>query len=98
MLKQQANSQGGSGLVQATVSYAGSVADGHIWRAVAKVGGKKIYDEQSYKTPFIGAKDAAQRFADHVYDEVYVEHREPTDREEEADLAHLEELFAEFAA
>lgn len=102
-LKQQANSHGGSGLVQVTAFYAGSNSEGHIWRMVAKVNGKKIYTDDQYKTGFIGAGKAAQRFADFVYEKVYAEHLEnlePTDRELEADLAAAEELLEdyEFAA
>lgn len=102
-LIQQANSHGGSGLVSVTARYNGSSMSGHEWKMVAKVNGKKIYSNDQYKTGFIDAGEAAQRFADFVYEKVYVEHREnlePTDRELEADLAAAEELLEdyEFAA
>ena len=95
-LKQQANSKGGSGLVQATAFFKGSECDGHLWRCVAKVNGKQVYSEDQVKTGFVGADVAAQLFADCVYTELYCEGAlEPTDREVEAMQAFLDELAAD---
>lgn len=92
-LKQQANSKGGSGLVQATAFYRGSRVDGHNWKVVAKVNGRQVYSEDQYETGFVGAGIAAQAFADYVFTMLYDEGAlEPTDREVEAQLAFEEEL------
>lgn len=92
-LRQQASSHEGSGIVQATAFYAGSTAEGHIWRIIAKVNGKRVYSDDQYKTGFIGAGEAAQRFADYVYGELYSDGAsEPTTLQSEVAKAMREEM------